>query len=268
VQDGISLGIKLLKSTTSALTVVMETWKSPSVKLFQTVLRVEAATKAVNRIPSLGYCGKYLSIPGYPHYLIHDKLSAANASLNIVKENLCLGLVLGGLLGVVPNGAGTLDTSIESVSVGPPIADECNMDITTEECVHHDPPLTPDPADGVIADLIWSQGVERLISTGAGWEAHVSSGAEPSDIEWTESDVTEISSSEAWIEPPEPRASEFGDKIHVVTFSRCGHQLQDALHKGTELEEVRAAAMAAGHVCRLASGASVFVYPNQYSSIL
>merc|ERR1712232_922547 len=50
--------------------------------------------------------------------------------------------------------------------------------------------------------------------------------------------------------------------------TRCGKELRKALDTGDELETVRAAAKEAGHECHLRSGARIFVYPEQYRSIL
>jgi len=65
-----------------------------------------------------------------------------------------------------------------------------------------------------------------------------------------------------------PKASDFGDHIVLLKFSRCGKPLMDALHRGRELEQVREVAAQAGHSCLLKSGASIFVYPQQYKSII
>merc|ERR1712232_427905 len=58
----------------------------------------------------------------------------------------------------------------------------------------------------------------------------------------------------------------------------CGRALQEALHgpeardptirSSDPLETVRSAARMAGHPCRLRSGASMFLYPDQYPSVL
>ncbi|CAE8721318.1 unnamed protein product, partial [Polarella glacialis] len=45
-------------------------------------------------------------------------------------------------------------------------------------------------------------------------------------------------------------------------------ELTRALHEGSQLETVRAALTEAGHSCILRSGASIFVYPQQYASIV
>jgi len=86
---------------------------------------------------------------------------------------------------------------------------------------------------------------------------------------WTEVDVETESDFAMWEEPRvPPRSSDYGDVVYLVKFTRCGKVLEDALHKGRELETVRAAAADAHQSCKLRSGASIFVYPNQYQSIM
>lgn len=63
------------------------------------------------------------------------------------------------------------------------------------------------------------------------------------------------------------RQSDFGDRICVLRWTRNPREFEEALNKHAGLEPVRAAAEAAGHVCRHVSGASVFVYPNQYREV-
>merc|ERR1711870_197897 len=63
--------------------------------------------------------------------------------------------------------------------------------------------------------------------------------------------------------------TEYGDIVYIVKFTRCVQELQAALHNDRELEPIRAAAWQAGQSCKLSSsGASAFVYPQQYASIL
>merc|ERR1712087_166117 len=55
----------------------------------------------------------------------------------------------------------------------------------------------------------------------------------------------------------------------MVGMSRCRVDTTLAvLHEGPELEPVRASATEAGHSCSLKSGARMFLYPEQYPSIL
>jgi len=64
------------------------------------------------------------------------------------------------------------------------------------------------------------------------------------------------------------RASEYGDKILLLKLTRCNRELQKALHEGRELECLRAEATSQGKTCFLRSGASIFVYPEEYDRII
>merc|ERR1711920_79284 len=88
-------------------------------------------------------------------------------------------------------------------------------------------------------------------STAAVW---VERGAEmpPAWVEWT---------TEAQLPVPT-----FGDTVYLLSFTRAGRSLQTAV-EGSELETVRAAILEAGHTWKLRSGATVLLYPNQYSTI-
>merc|ERR1712232_1171300 len=67
----------------------------------------------------------------------------------------------------------------------------------------------------------------------------------------------------------QPRPSDFGARIHLLSSTRAGDELRRALQEGRELEQVRTAAAEHGQTCYLKnSGASIFVYPNEYASIL
>lgn len=69
------------------------------------------------------------------------------------------------------------------------------------------------------------------------------------------------------LEEVETRPWDFGDAIHIVSFSRSGELLMQSLHKGRGLEPLRQAAAQRGQECRLESGASIFVYPDHYEAV-
>lgn len=138
----------------------------------------------------------------------------------------------------------------------------------TQEISHVEPPARVDPELAQLqADDAWACDVERCLhgcSQGSreepegelqllGAQRHI-------EFESSSSAYTPASSL--------PQASEFGDNIVLLKFTRCGKPLRDALHRGPELEVVRAMAEQTGHSCLLRSGASIFVYPQQYEVIL
>ena len=64
-----------------------------------------------------------------------------------------------------------------------------------------------------------------------------------------------------------PRASQFGDTVHLIKFTRAGNDLQAAV-KDTHLDAVRTVVENAGLQWKLQTGACVLLYPNQYNSVL
>jgi len=137
-----------------------------------------------------------------------------------------------------------------------------------QECTHDEPPAVPDNGDDIIADVMWSTAVEQrikehLLEQVQGAEEAVRAPA----YTWVESDDRSSFSADSWSEPV-PKSSEYGDVVFIVKFNRCGKQLRTALHQGQQLETIRASAKSAGHSCMLPFGASMFLYPEQYDSIL
>lgn len=139
-----------------------------------------------------------------------------------------------------------------------------------QECNHEELPAQPDASDAHVSEIIWTQNVERLISaSGASASTDCATTESTSMAAWQVSDTGRPFREEPWTASYPPQETEYGDVVHLVKLTRCGPELQTSLHKGTELETIRAAAREAGHSCQLPlSGASIFVYPQQYASIM
>lgn len=146
--------------------------------------------------------------------------------------------------------------------------------ISVIQYVEHDEPaaVRDETILQLVADEDWACAVEHLIHKPA--KASVDQGNNASCSEdvrlpqehsyheaHTESDFTEPTG----VHVPWP--TEYGDKILLLKLTRCGQKVQDALQREASLELVHAHASQAGHNCRLPSGASMYVYANQYSII-
>jgi hypothetical protein len=153
-------------------------------------------------------------------------------------------------------------------SVDPTLEKEITEEVI-QVCMHDELAAAPDPTDdGIIADVMWSTHVENNRYEHASMNVTGVSTQSAHAYEWLESDVSSLFQACSWNENA-ARPSEYGAVIFVVKFNRVGQQLRAVLHEGPELETVRAAAKAAGHSCEHArSGASVFLYPAQYPSVL
>lgn len=136
-----------------------------------------------------------------------------------------------------------------------------------EECTHSEPPAVPDEVtDEIIANLMWAQTVEQQILAGMHEPSLMLEAAVSPSIEGPASTASLDGS--IFAEVSMHRPTEFGDKICLVKVTRSGGSLENALHNGHDLEEVRAVASDRQQSCKLPSGASIFVYPNQYHAIL
>jgi len=137
---------------------------------------------------------------------------------------------------------------------------ECGLQVV-QECEHEEQAVVPDLVDNTIADVLWAQHVEQIISASSTSD-HVQSEL---DNMWTEDTSSESVS--LW-EDDARACIGSSEKIIIVKFSRSVQDLfPKCLHTGQELEPVRAAAKEHGQTCILNSGASIFVYPNQYMGI-
>jgi len=137
----------------------------------------------------------------------------------------------------------------------------------TQEVQHVESPASPDPSDQLVAEIMWSQSVQLQV------EAFPDGGTSQSSLssdhlcqEWLETECTSFSE-HVWSGQPGALESAYGDTIFVLAFTRSPTEFREALHSGRELESVRAEAKAAGLTCHLPSGASMFVYPNQYAGV-
>lgn len=143
-----------------------------------------------------------------------------------------------------------------------------------QACTHSEPPIAPDPiTDEIIMNVIWAQRVEQKILAGMHYPSHSGESiANVASEQWRLLDVEDPDSmgsldGSLFGEESMCRSTEFGDRIYLVKVTRSGENLTNALHNGRDLEEVRAAAFDMRQSCKLPSGASIFVYPNQYQTI-
>jgi len=83
---------------------------------------------------------------------------------------------------------------------------------------------------------------------------------------WAEIASVQLSE-DAWQATDFARPSNFGDTVHILQVTRAPNELRHALHHGRELESIRVQSEEAGHSCVLASGASIFLYPQQYTAM-
>jgi len=150
--------------------------------------------------------------------------------------------------------------------VAPALENEA-VEQVIQDCTHDEFAAPPDLTDGIIADVMWSTTVEKNIHGHAFASATGASAQSAHTYEWIESDALSSLQASSWNEHV-ARPSEYGEVIFVVKFNRVGKQLRSVLQEGPGLETVRAA-KAAGHSCKHArSGASIFLYPAQYPSVL
>lgn len=122
-------------------------------------------------------------------------------------------------------------------------------------CEHAEPAQVADPSDDAVCDVIWAQQVEPRIHAAPLPDIGEAQAAPETDEELPVSEESEA-----------PSPAEM-DKILLLKVSRCGPALQEALHNGRYLDELRTTMAAKGLPCKLPCGASVFVYPNQYDQI-
>lgn len=97
-----------------------------------------------------------------------------------------------------------------------------------------------------IAAEQWATWTESHIQAGAHLESHGPQGATVQEV----------------LEPPYPMRD--FEPLHLLRLTRNPLELDRHLHEGPVLETLRAALIEAGHGPRLASGASIFVAPDQY----
>jgi len=84
---------------------------------------------------------------------------------------------------------------------------------------------------------------------------------------WIESCAATVGPFEQeWTGEMRSRASQFGDTVYLIKFTRAGRDLQAAV-ASAELESIRNEASGAGFEFKLPCGAHVLLYPNQYTSI-
>eukprot|EP00443_Scrippsiella_acuminata_P084925 CAMPEP_0115396648 /NCGR_PEP_ID=MMETSP0271-20121206/13402_1 /TAXON_ID=71861 /ORGANISM="Scrippsiella trochoidea, Strain CCMP3099" /LENGTH=639 /DNA_ID=CAMNT_0002820381 /DNA_START=27 /DNA_END=1946 /DNA_ORIENTATION=+ len=172
----------------------------------------------------------------------------------------------------MPGSSNTGRADVETCSSGAYHSDttEIGFPKVIQECDHEELPAHPDASDTHVSQIIWTQNVERLISpSGASASMDFATTESFSMTGWQESDTERLFRESPWTASDPPQETEYGDVVHVVKFTRCGQDLQETLHSGKELETIRAAAREAGQSCHLRlSGASIFVYPQEYASIL
>eukprot|EP00746_Dinoflagellata_sp_MGD_P038723 gnl/MRDRNA2_/MRDRNA2_193155_c0_seq1.p1 gnl/MRDRNA2_/MRDRNA2_193155_c0~~gnl/MRDRNA2_/MRDRNA2_193155_c0_seq1.p1 ORF type:complete len:215 (-),score=32.34 gnl/MRDRNA2_/MRDRNA2_193155_c0_seq1:49-693(-) len=116
----------------------------------------------------------------------------------------------------------------------------------------------------MVAEVMWTQNIEGLIHGGSSESPQMPHS--PESV-WSEGSLEMVSTNDVWIHVEHERSCEYGDTIFLVKLTRCG-EVRDALHRGMELEPVRAAAHEAGYICQMMSGVSMFLYPQQYASII
>lgn len=146
-----------------------------------------------------------------------------------------------------------------------------------EECYHIDSETKLDAeVDGIIADVMWADFIERRISLGNRSTIYpstcpviddASTYLNCSTVIWSDcEDCQSYLQDSEW--------SDHVDKpwdynmIHLITFTRSPGSLSNVLHKGRELESVRVTAAEYGQSCRLPSGTSIFVHPQHYECMM
>lgn len=226
---------------------------------FSSAFKLEAVLKAFARVREL--------VPGtcWKGELVSCTFAGQRSAFNnlvlrvqVVQEAMCMDGILGHVLASQPPTLAELVVHHGHVEI-------CAID---QECVHHDIPVAADPTDAVIADLLWTTAVEHRIRGGGPAELlEASPSSSKHDVAWIEADTASSFLADGWHEPV-PRRSDCGETVFIVKFNRCGEELRSVLHNGPELEPVRASATTAGHSCSLKSGASMFLYPEQYPGIL
>jgi len=120
-----------------------------------------------------------------------------------------------------------------------------------------------------MAHELWAQGVECILQATA-QSVPDDDAARSTGVQDGCSSVLLASSehSESAYDTPAMRQSDFGETIWVLRWTRNPLEFEEALRGQESLEPVRAAAEAVGRSWLHTSGASIFVYPKQYESIL
>mmetsp|Transcript_110383 Transcript_110383/g.235744 ORF Transcript_110383/g.235744 Transcript_110383/m.235744 type:complete len:428 (-) Transcript_110383:322-1605(-) len=235
-------------------------------KPIRLALRAEVAKKAIERIliplsEQFEYMTEYIRADPYARVVVSSVefcLRAAVVRLQDAQEHFCMLAILEQVL---------CHGSSSSEQQSAPLANDEYPSDVVEDCthLHTDPAAKPDVTDAVIADVMWATHQESVMQMGS-----VTSPPQSAPTEgWAECDVDV--QSEAWTSRDHtaaPKSSEYGDIILIVRLTRCGKEVRKVLHEGSELELIRAYAEEEGYSCRMSSGASIFVYPNQYRTIL
>lgn len=143
-----------------------------------------------------------------------------------------------------------------------------------QDVQHDEPPAQVDPYEAqVITGELWAQSVQRMLEDSLQIQndefivaSHaMSTGVQSSHDKWVMMDSDRLSHA-SWQVSGTPKPSNFGDTVHLLRLTRAPDELRQALHHGPELESVRVQAQVAGHSCYLRSGASIFLYPQQYAA--
>jgi len=152
---------------------------------------------------------------------------------------------------------------IESAVSGSP------EDAVIESVSHAQPPaaISPDEA-AEISQIQWAQFIEARREHVVGLVQQLPPASEFHSTApvWVESDGEMPPALMEWTTELQQPGTTFGDAVYLLSFTRAGRTLQAAVG-GLELETVRAAIVEAGQSWKLPSGASVLLYPTQYSTI-
>merc|ERR1712107_484897 len=134
-----------------------------------------------------------------------------------------------------------------------------------EQAIHLDAQVTQAAAErsvGVAVNIMGSQFAEQAIHASENRPQFVEPENTDGSSRTTENDADER------IEAPVSSVSPFGETIYLLRFTRTGRLLRNALDAGRALESLRDTAVHFGQTCRLASGARIFVHPDQYEDVL
>lgn len=248
--------LRILRRCAVAIDAVLSNFHGHLQKPHHLAVKLNAMSTAIHSIDPLGF--------GKKAFLHHKMLRRICNMLDNMKDAAWLDAVLNNIFQHAADASQAECRSYLAASNTSTTNAEKDSELVTQECAHDEPPVAPDATDEKIVDAIWATGVEQHINTSTQQGSASSSAMDQANVcELIENDDEMPSSDEVWTRP-----TEYGVNIILLKFTRCGQLLRKALHEGTELEPVRAAAKEQGRTCQLRSGASIFVYPNQYDIIL
>lgn len=260
----------LLAKTSKGLRTVASRISETTTVTFRDAVQVEAIMKVVCRLDVILSFDVERKRGGLFHgddagfvMVSHIRRAAREVARQVqeIQEAICSMCILENLLATAPV------RDVHEFSALTSELDANGTQTVIQQIDDPERPISPDPTDSIISELMWTQMVElRIVGDVSDGAAQHKEGV--GATKWVESEWLSSWSAKSDLDQPQ-RPSDFGEVVFIVKFSRCGDKFKSALHESETLETVRSAMKSVGHPCFLErTGASIFVYPAQYVSIM